>query len=228
MDDDAKAWVKLHKREFIERLISDAGAEEQDKPSAFFMAGLPGAGKTEFSKNFIKETRLNLVRIDMDEIASGIEGYTPEKADNFRFPATILMNEIFSYIIHHRFHFIMDGTFGSPNAFKNLERVAKRGYEIKVFFIYQDPKLAWQFTVARGKIEHRAISFDGFITAYYKTLTNIKTLGEKFPDVSMDLVVKTEKNTVGGIYENINPQKIDDYIKIKYNEDELIKCIEGE
>ena len=48
------------------------------------MAGLPGIGKTELSKNIIADSGLKLLRIDMDEIASMLPGYTPEKAEDLK------------------------------------------------------------------------------------------------------------------------------------------------
>ena len=38
------------------------------------MAGLPGAGKTEFTKELLKDIADKPLRIDMDEIACLIEG----------------------------------------------------------------------------------------------------------------------------------------------------------
>ena len=64
----ALTWAKAHKKQFLEKLIADSGVEPQDNPSAIFMAGLPGAGKTELSKNLIKVSGIPFVRIDMEVV----------------------------------------------------------------------------------------------------------------------------------------------------------------
>ena len=47
-------WTKKHQKEIIDRIILDANLSPESEPMAIFMAGLPGAGKTELSNGFIK------------------------------------------------------------------------------------------------------------------------------------------------------------------------------
>ena len=127
----------------------------------------------EIYRSFINEFGANFIRIDMDELATLIKGYKPENADQVRAAATRLLNGLFSKTIKSRLDFIMDGTFGSPKALENVERVLRRGYTVQIAYAFQDPRLAWEFTKAREKVEHRAIKEDGFIEAYYKTISNL-------------------------------------------------------
>ena len=46
-----KKYPEIPKKEFVEEFIQKSGAKSAVSPSAVFMAGLPGAGKTEFSRN---------------------------------------------------------------------------------------------------------------------------------------------------------------------------------
>ena len=108
------------------------------------MAGLPGAGKTELSRALIEVSGVSPVRIDMDELASLAEGYKPERADEFRLVGTNLLFRLYSTVLKNRLDFIMDGTFSSKNAELNIERALKRGYNLKIVYAYQDPKLAWE------------------------------------------------------------------------------------
>lgn len=194
------------------------------------MAGLPGAGKSELAKNFENEAKVksvHFVRIDMDELASYIEGYTPETADVFRQPATKLLNELFGYVLKRKLNFIMDGTFGSKNALPNIERAIKHGYFVKVIYACQDPKAAWNFTVAREKVEHRAIQFDGFITTYYNILNNLKQIASLPRDrVVLDVAIKDECNGVGQWYRSFNVETLDKIIKPEYNKGKLIEYIQ--
>lgn len=221
-------WTKKHQKEVVNRIVSGANLEPSERPIAIFMAGLPGAGKTELSYGLMKQVLPAPIRIDMDELATMIEGYTPEKADEFRAAATRLLNALFDKVIKRRLDFIMDGTFGSSKAMQNVERVLKRGYTIKVACACQDPKLAWNFTLAREKVEHRAISEKGFLEAYYKTINNLKELAERYDEkVSVDIFIKNADNTVGQRLINVDKTKIDEIMKVIYNKDKLKEHIES-
>ena len=210
-------------------MIEECCAEPEEEPAAIFMAGLPGAGKTELSRNIISDTKVNFARIDMDEIAEQLPGYTPKHADEFRKPATILLSEAFGYALHHKISFIMDGTFGSAKACDNIERSLKHGFFVKIVYAFQDPKLAWEFTLAREKVEHRAIKFDGFVEAYYKTINNVKAIGEKFGDaISIDVAIKQPDNKVGRWERNLSIKEFDKVLNVEYNKDKLIEYILGE
>ena len=222
------AWAKSHKRAVIAKLLTDSGAEPQALPAAIFMAGLPGAGKTELSRNIIKDSGVSLLRIDMDEIAELIPGYTPERADSFRKPATILLAEAFSYALKHQISFMLDGTFSSAQAINNIARCLKRGVPVQIIYAFQDPKLAWEFTLAREKVEHRSIKFDGFVDSYYRTIANIKTVGKKYAtQITLDIAVKDRQNQVAQWFRSVDPSKIDEILRVEYNKDKLVKYIQG-
>ncbi|MBQ8984921.1 zeta toxin family protein [Candidatus Saccharibacteria bacterium] len=221
-------WTKKHQKEIIDRIILDANLSPESEPMAIFMAGLPGAGKTELSNGFIKVFGPKFIRIDMDELATYIEGYQPEKADLFRAGATRILNNLFDKTIKKHLDFIMDGTFGSKMALTNVERVLKRGYIVQIAYAFQDPKLAWRFTKAREKVEHRAIKEDGFLEAYYKTISNLHELAKRnYKNVTIDIFVKNKDNTVGQRIENVKDSQIDDILKVIYNKDKLKEYIES-
>lgn len=219
-------WVRSHRKEFVRRLISNSGAVRSNNPAAIFMAGLPGAGKTEFTKSWIENSGLKVVRLDMDEIASQIDTYSPRKADKFRRAASALLSRTYDKVVKDKYDFIMDGTFGGASAIQNIERAVKHGYHVKVIYIYQEPKLAWEYTVAREKVEHRAIEIDGFLEAYYRTLDNLKKLDVlSLEGVSINLVVKDAQNRIAKTYDSISMKDIDHYVNIEYNKDNLRKSI---
>lgn len=218
----------LNKSDFIKMMLAESGAVSEEEPAGLFMAGLPGSGKTEISKNLIKDSGVELLRIDMDEIAEMLPDYEPSRADEFRKPATALLSELFKYALHHKISFLMDGTFGSSQADKNIKRSLKHGFRVQIIYALQDPKIAWEFTVAREKIEHRAIKFEGFVEAYYKTINNINEISKKYGDlISLDIAIKTPKNEVGGWVRGVSGSDIDEFVKAKYNKDELIEYILG-
>ena len=225
---DHAAGTPAQRREIILKMLQAAGVKPDDEPGAFFMAGLPGAGKTEISHGIIKDFKIPILRIDMDEIAEKLPGYNPAKADVFRKTATTILSEAFSYAVRHNIDFLMDGTFGGSKACENIERCLKRGYSVKIVYAYQKPKLAWEFTLAREKVEHRAIKFDGFVETYYKTIRNIQEVSRKYGNkISIDIAIKNEKNQVGEWMRNIDASKIDEIVDIEYNKDKLIEQILG-
>lgn len=222
-----KAWARKNKRAFANKMITDAGVERHDEPAAFFMAGLPCAGKTEFTKNLIKENRLKVVRIDMDEIAAQIDLYDPLQADAFRPAATDLLNSLYDKVLQRKVDFIMDGTFRSGNSLSNIQRALRKGYAVKVLYIHQEPAVAWSFTRDREKVERRAISRGGFIQGYCDIHENIHSLNDTaYERVVIDLVVKDRSNKVGKWYENIRTTDIDKLVNTRYTKEELERMLE--
>lgn len=217
-------WARLHKNDFAKKLIRDSGASSDGSSSAIFMAGLPGAGKTEFTKNLIKNSDLKVVRLDMDEIASQIEDYQPQIADAFREGATVLLDRVFDLTIRGGYDFIMDGTFSSNKALKNIDRVIKHNYAVKVIYVHQDPKLAWRFTQAREKVEKRSIDLAGFINSYFGTIANLRKLPQ---EIAVDLIEKGPDNGVLQWHRNIDITTLDEIIKIHYNKDKLKEYVNG-
>lgn len=224
MASQQKEWVKVHKKDFVDEIISESGVIADGVPSAIFMAGLPGSGKTEFTKNLIDASALKVIRLDMDEIATKIEGYRPEIADEYREAASELLNRLFDVTIKKKLDFIMDGTFSSNYALRNVERALRRGYNIKIIYIIQDPQVAWRFTLAREKVEHRAIDKNGFINSYFSIIENIKEVMNKHKNcdkIVLDIVVKDGNNNVGDRIKDVRADGIDNFINTYYNKKTL-------
>ena len=230
MMNQQKEWVKVHKKDFVDKIINESGVVADGVPSAIFMAGLPGSGKTEFTKNLIETSALKVIRLDMDEIATKIEGYRPEIADEYREAASELLNRLFDVTVKKKLDFIMDGTFSSNYALQNVERALRHSYNIKIIYIIQDPRVAWQFTLAREKVEHRAIDKNGFIDSYFSTIKNIKEIMNKHKDydkIVLDVVVKDGNNNVGNRIKNVQMDDIDNLINIYYDKKTLEEHING-
>lgn len=222
-----KLWIKAHKKDFANSLISESGAIPDGHPTAIFMAGLPGAGKTEFTKNLMSILEHKIVRLDMDEIATKIKGYKPEIADLFRSGASELLNKTYDIVLKNQLDFIMDGTFSSKYAKNNINRAIKHGYSVKVIYVLQDPKLAWFFTKEREKIEHRAINQEGFIDTYFKTIENIKDIFLSNNDIILDIIKKDSYNKIKEWISNIQYEEIDKYINNCYTNKTLKEYLDG-
>lgn len=224
--DNALTWARKRKGAFAKKFIKDAGVEKKKIPVAFFMAGLPGAGKTEFTKELIGMLKVKILRLDMDEIATQIDLYAPEKADRFRAGASLLLNKIFDIAVKGKYDFIMDGTFGSKYALMNVKRALTHGYRVKVIFLNQDPKIAWNYTMAREKVERRAIDKDGFIESYIRLKDNLQKLSELCDDrLSVDIIIKNERMEQKEWLSDVFIKDIDDIVNMGYNKDSIRKMI---
>ena len=72
ISEEAYRYAKKNKKKIRKQFIGDE-LKSNDQPVFIFMAGAPGAGKTEFSKHLINQLQKNelrngIVRIDADEI----------------------------------------------------------------------------------------------------------------------------------------------------------------
>lgn len=203
MAEDYNQWAKANKKRIAREFVRRVGLKTSDEPVGIITAGLPGAGKTEFTLELLKQTEDTPLRIDMDEIAQLIEGYRPQIANKFRGAASEIMNKIYDEVVKQKASFILDGTFASPKAVNNIERAIHKGYKLKVYYIYQQPKLAWEFTQARERIEHRAIDKAGFIDTYYRLHENIIKLSKLKENVTISIILKDSENQIGSIIENV-------------------------
>ena len=157
----------------------------QYPPVALFMAGIPGAGKTEFITRFLyRRPKDMFIKIDLDTIVALIPGYTPEKYYNFRGPANIILEAALDNVIENKLNFALDGTFSHPKAISNINRSLKHGFFVVLFYIYQDPFIAWSITKDRELETKRGIDKNGFINSCLKTPENIKSVLRQYQNKS--------------------------------------------
>jgi predicted ABC-type ATPase len=129
------------------------------------MAGSSGAGKTEFSKRLMEILKpMSIVRRDVDEIKEQIPQYTGKNSSLVQGTASIVADNLNFFTLKNKQNSIMDGTFSKYEKSKNnIELALKKQRKIAIFYIYQDPILAWDFMVKREKLEGRNISKNVFI-----------------------------------------------------------------
>lgn len=140
------------------------------------MAGIPGAGKTEFTNNAIKEETPELISIEHDQLVEYIKGYKPEEYYNYRKAGSVLVTRIFEECLKNGYAFVFDGTLSHENGIKNINRCFKSKYEVIVVYIVQDTKMAWELTRARELVKKRAIEKQGFIETCNKINANLLRL----------------------------------------------------
>jgi len=228
----AIAFVKKNKNT-IARKLTDASIYKPDgAPVSVFMAGSPGAGKTEFSKALLllleKDKDHRMLRIDSDDFRTLIPGYTGENSHIFQGAVSIIAEKVQDYALANKQTFIFDGTFSKHDkAVDNIKRSLDKGRRVFIFYVYQKPSVAWKFTQAREKAEGRRIPKSAFIEQFLGARETIERIGKEFgAAVSIVLVKKDfEKNSVEDIVNINDGRPIDASITECYTRDELERSL---
>lgn len=237
-DISAKAyeWVKNNSTVLIEAIAGKYHDKAEGRVSVF-MAGAPGAGKTEFSRCLIRDrfgldTTL-IVRIDPDEIRMLIPTYIQGKAELFN-RATIKGVEL---LVDHCFDrkldksFLLDGTLSNIEiARKNIDRALDRGRKVLIYFVYKDPVIAWDFTQKREKIEGRNIPKESFVNQYFGSIETINLLKSEYGNkIQTDLVQLATSNSyiphIADYKFEFNVSNVDGYIKTRYSKNKLMELL---
>ncbi len=220
VSEEAKKFIKSNKKLLYNKFASDKFFKPKDKPISIFMAGSPGAGKTEYSKRFIQKFKSDIVRIDADEIREIIPQYSGVNSDVVQGAASIGVDILYSYAMKKKYNLLLDGTFSKFNiAYRNVERSLHKGRQIAICYIYQEPLIAWEFTKKREKLEGRRIPKEAFIESFLNSKRNVEKIKEIFKNkVQVYLIIKDYTNNIKESYFDVY---IDSYLKKRYSKDDL-------
>lgn len=213
---------KANVRILIEKFANPACYISSDHPFTVFMAGSPGAGKTEYSKAFIEEMKtqdpiMTIVRIDADEIRELIPQYNGHNSCDVHAAASIGVEKLFDYVQDKSLSVVIDGTFASYEVSrKDILRAIGKNRRVGIKYLYQEPILAWKFTQIREKVEGRNITKDVFITEYLAAMENVNKAKQEFGNqIELDLIIKDYDNKLQKLHLNID--KVDSYVDNVYN-----------
>jgi len=226
ISEEAKQVIKKNKKLLYNNFTSDNLLKPKDRPVSIFMAGSPGAGKTEYSKRFIQKFAGDIARIDADEIREIIPQYTGANSDIVQGAASIGVDVLFNHVLKKKYNLLLDGTFAKLDiAHRNIERCLNKGREVAICYIYQEPLIAWEFTKKREKIEGRRIPKRAFIESFINSKKNVKKIKEIFKNkVEIYLIIKDYTNNIKEFYFDVY---IDSYLKKKYTKDDLKRILKN-
>ena len=225
---DALTWAKKKgtKKAIARRLTDTSRYLPEQDPVSVFMAGSPGAGKTESSKELIEQfPGTPILRIDADELRDEFEQYNGSNSHLFQSAVSVLVEYIHDMALKQSQSFIMDGTLHSEDkARDNIARSLKRGRLVQILCVYQSPLRAWEFVQARERLEGRRILPINFIEQFLAARATVNALKARFgADIKVDLLIKDYANKTR-VYE-ANIERIDYYVDEEYSRESLIKLI---
>jgi len=224
-------YAKAHKKRIAQEITNPEVFLPSEKPVSVFMAGSPGAGKTEFSKSLLESLERQerrSVRIDGDDLRSYLPGYTGSNSKLFQGAISVLVEKIHDEVLKNKQNFILDGTlFSYEKAKANILRSLRKDRIVFIFYVYQKPEVAWTFTQAREAVEGRNIPKSTFIDQFFAARKTVNRIRSEFGvEVSIYLVKKDfEKNTVESIVEILPGASIDQFISEFYTKNTLKKAL---
>ena len=217
-------FAKANRTEIANELTDKKIYIPEKNPVSVFMAGSPGAGKTEVSKSIVSEIEGSggkVIRLDPDDLREQFVEYNGSNSFLFQRAVSAIVERTLDKAFSQNQSFLLDGTFSKMKiAEKNIERSLRKGRSVLIIFVYQKPELAWEFVKAREVIEGRKILPEHFIEQYFGCQTVIASLKEKYGNgIRVDLVLKDNDGKMQDCKVNITALK--PYLKSTYTECEV-------
>ncbi|MGA8277419.1 MAG: zeta toxin family protein [Rhodanobacteraceae bacterium] len=217
----ALAFARENKKAISARLTDLAIYLPEDCPVSVFMAGSPGAGKTEASKELIEAVGGALLRIDPDELRDEFDGYTGSNAWLFQPAVSVLVERILDVAFKQKQSFLLDGTLTNhEKARQNIKRSLGKKRVVQILYVYQEPRQAWAFVQDREALEGRRIDPETFIQQYFEARKVVNCLKKEFGKaIEVDLLLKNIDGS--DRFAKANVDQIDNHIPEKYDSQAL-------
>lgn len=222
----AMQFARANKKTIARRWTDRTKFVSEDEPVSVFMAGSPGAGKTEASIELLRKVDgVPIIRIDPDELREELPGYTGDNAWLFQKAASILVDRIHDLVLQQKQSFILDGTLSNyTKAQQNINRSIAKGRMVQILYVYQAPMLAWDFVQAREASEGRRILPQTFVEQYFAAREVVNRLKAEYgKKIRLDLLMKNNDNS-DRFYRN-GVDRIDNHIPEQITRLGLEQCL---
>lgn len=198
----------------------------ENSPTSVFMAGSPGAGKTEVSKAFIEiitDLGIPTLRIDPDDFRRHFPEYNGNNSRLFQRGVNSIVERLHDLVLKQRQSFLLDGTMANfAVAKRNIERSIRLNRYACIIYVYQDPSLAWEFVKARELTEGRNIPKAEFLRQLFAARETVLELKRMFRhQLAVDVIVKNNDGSNKHIELDADTRTIDALVTIGYSADEL-------
>lgn len=218
---EALEYARKNKQAVAKRLTDPNLFPPENDPVSVFMAGSPGAGKTESSIELLSRFATPIVRIDPDELRKEFAQYSGGNAWLFQKAVSVLVDRIHDLVLKQKQSFLLDGTLSSYDvAERNIKRSLDKRRTVQILYVYQEPKLAWDFVQAREAAEGRRIRIEDFIDQYFGAREVVNRLKTKYgKDIKVDLLIKNIDNSQRSYRAGVD--QIDNHVPEKYTRADL-------
>lgn len=230
----AVAFAKLNRTRIARELTSLDSYGSDEYPVSVFMAGSPGAGKTEVSKAFVKMMQAggsNALRIDPDDFREYFPEYTGRNSSLFQRGVTSIVERTLDLVYQQRQSFLLDGTLANIEvARRNISRALdKENRSAQIIYVYQRPELAWEFVLAREKRDGRNIPCSEFVRQFYAAKATVCALKREFAAdfLQVDVIIKDIDGGNEDIGIDLSASEIDGFVMQPYDLAQLERILNG-
>lgn len=235
---EAARWAKLIRNEVAKIVVDLTKTPKEDSPTSIFMAGTPGAGKTEWRTNFFDTFPIPIVQIDPDDFRCLLPCYNGNNSHLFQGGTSLITERVLDRAFEKKVSFVLDGTFSHWGvASKNIRRSLDRNRIVQIYFVHQNPLNSWNFVGAREKVEGRRITADAFIASFFGTKDVIRRLltDDEFSDalakkrLTIDALIRPNGSLKAFSWKHrITANEFKGIVSTDYTAKELRAMIEGQ
>lgn len=223
---EAVQFARDHRKAIARDRTDPERFPPESEPVSVFMAGSPGAGKTEASIELVERfPGWQIIRIDPDELRELFPGYNGSNAWIFQPAVARVVYAILDRAFSQGQSFVLDGTLASYEVAKgNVDRSLAKGRQIQILYVYQDPMLAWGFVQAREAAEGRRIRPEHFVEQYFGAREVVNRLKREYgSNLRVDLLMKNNDNS--NRFYRAGVDQIDHHIPERANRAELERTL---
>lgn len=224
----AVEFAKKNRTAIARRLTEPSIYVPEDHPVSVFMAGSPGAGKTEASIELLggyEGNGFKVLRIDPDELRAEFPNYNGENSWLFQRAVTPIVERIHDLALKQKQSFLLDGTLSNYDvAARNVGRSIRHNRAVQILYVYQEPMQAWTFVRAREAAEGRRIMPEHFVDQYFAARDAVNRLKIYFGRaIAVDLLLKNNDGS-HRLY-TAGVDQIDNHIPEKYSRADVRRMI---
>lgn len=225
LNEQAMEWARKNKKRFARELTDKTLILPEESPVSVFMAGSPGAGKTEVSKALVKVLGEKILRIDPDEFRQLLPGYDGTNSWLFQGAVSVLAGKVLDLALEQRQSYLLDGTLSNlEKATQNIERALNKDRSVLIVYVYQEPLQAWQFVKAREESEGRRIPADKFVDQLLGARDVVNALKIKFGNLVQVDVIYKDIDGKNRRYE-ANVSDLTRAVPINYTREEILRLV---
>ena len=220
----AMKYVKNHRERLITTFTKGYKESHPEKPLSIFLAGSPGAGKTEYAASILM-IGAGVLRIEADAIREWLPMYTGGNSDMVQQSASRGVDFLYEHALKHGMSIVLDSTF-TPYAIalQNVQRSLKRGRLVQLHYVYQDPLAAWAFVKKREIVEGRRVPRTAFIRKSFEAYENVGRIKREFGEqVELTVIVRNYRSQEKQFFTGVS--SLESIMKIPYTEKQLQKIL---